>query len=117
MHPQLEAHRFHSCQDFIEALDKCHHKEYYKRIFGICNNEKDALSRCLKQASLENKERAVVSSRVKRSKIEEKWKAMDEEEYGEDQVLKILMQRVREGKIQRKVGGKDDTASTTATGL
>lgn len=87
-----------ACYDFIQALDKCHQKAYYKRILGICNNEKEALSQCLKQASMENKKKAIIESKSKRSVIEEKWKKIDEEEYGEDKVLEILMNRMREKK-------------------
>ncbi|CAI4960054.1 CFC_HP_G0028780.mRNA.1.CDS.1 [Saccharomyces cerevisiae] len=93
MHPQLEAERFHSCLDFINALDKCHQKEYYKRIFGLCNNEKDALNKCLKEASLNNKKRAVIESRIKRADVEKRWKKIEEEEYGEDAILKTILDR------------------------
>lgn len=91
-------HFYLACYDFIQALDKCHQKAYYKRILGICNNEKEALSQCLKQASLENKKKAIIESKSKRTIIEDKWKKIDEEEYGEDKVLEILMQRMREKK-------------------
>ncbi|CCD25244.1 Cmc2p NDAI_0E04270 [Naumovozyma dairenensis CBS 421] len=93
MHPQLEAERFHSCLDFIEALDKCHKKEYYKRIFGLCNNEKDALSQCLKEASLETKKKAIKQNREKRAQLDAKWKKIDEEEYGQDTILKKIIER------------------------
>ncbi|CAI4056072.1 hypothetical protein SUVZ_02G0580 [Saccharomyces uvarum] len=93
MHPQLEAERFHSCLDFINALDKCHQKEYYKRLFGLCNNEKDALNKCLKEASLNNKKRAVKESRGKRADLEQKWKKIEEEEYGEDAILRTILDR------------------------
>lgn len=97
-----------ACYDFIQALDKCHQKAYYKRILGICNNEKEALSQCLKQASLENKKKAIIESKSKRTVIEDKWKKIDEEEYGEDKVLEILMQRMREKKINPN--NNDDTS-------
>lgn len=82
-----------ACLDFINALDKCHQKEYYKRLFGLCNNEKDALNKCLKEASLNNKKRAVKESRGKRADLEKKWKKIEEEEYGEDAILKTILDR------------------------
>ncbi|CAG57851.2 uncharacterized protein GVI51_A04235 [Nakaseomyces glabratus] len=101
MHPQLEAQRFHSCLDYIEALDKCHQKEYYKRMLGLCNNEKDALTQCLKQASAETKKKAIQENKLKRDKLESKWRKIEEEEYGEDAILKMILDRElkkREGK-------------------
>lgn len=84
---------FLACLDFINALDKCHQKEYYKRIFGLCNNEKDALNKCLKEASLNNKKRAVIESRIKRADVEKKWRKIEEEEYGEDAILRTILDR------------------------
>ncbi|CCE61179.1 hypothetical protein TPHA_0A00940 [Tetrapisispora phaffii CBS 4417] len=93
MHPQLEQKKFHSCLDFIEALDKCHQKGFYKRVFGVCNNEKDALTECLKEA----KRQAVVSTiqekKEKRKKVEEKWKQLEAAEFGEDMILKKIMEK------------------------
>lgn len=93
MHPQLEAERFHSCIDLIQALDKCHKKEYYKRALGLCNNEKDALSKCLHEARLSGERRAILESREKKKAMEKKWKQLEEEEYGEDAILKKIIQR------------------------
>ncbi|CCK68683.1 Cmc2p KNAG_0B02410 [Huiozyma naganishii CBS 8797] len=93
MHPQLEAERFISCKEFIDALDKCHHQEFYKRMFGVCNNEKDALSKCLKEASFQTKKAALAKSRSKRDSLEKKWRILEDEEAGDDKVVRILLQR------------------------
>lgn len=93
MHPQLEAKRFNSCVDFIQALDQCHQKEYYKRLFGLCDIEKEALSRCLHEARKSGEKEQIAIMREKRKAVEGKWKQMEEEEYGEDLVLKKLLQR------------------------
>lgn len=45
----------------------------------------------MKQASIDNKKKAIKVSREKRSKLDEKWKKLDEEEYGEDAILKKLL--------------------------
>ncbi|KAI8390782.1 Cytochrome c oxidase biogenesis protein Cmc1 like [Nakaseomyces glabratus] len=90
-----------ACLDYIEALDKCHQKEYYKRMLGLCNNEKDALTQCLKQASAETKKKAIQENKLKRDKLESKWRKIEEEEYGEDAILKMILDRElkkREGK-------------------
>ncbi|SCV99751.1 LAFE_0B01706g1_1 [Lachancea fermentati] len=93
MHPQLEAERFHSCLDFIQALDKCHQAEYYKRALGLCNNEKEALTKCLHEARLEGERRYIKESREKQKVIHAKWKQIEEEQYGEDAILKKIIQR------------------------
>lgn len=82
-----------ACLDLIQALDKCHQAEYYKRALGLCNNEKEALSRCLHEARLAGERRYIKESREKHKKIQEKWKKMEEEEYGEDAILKKIIQR------------------------
>ncbi|CAR22087.1 Cmc2p [Lachancea thermotolerans CBS 6340] len=92
MHPQLESQRFHSCLDLIEALDKCHQAEYYKRALGLCNNEKEALSKCLHQARYEVGKAAILENRKKQKVVEAKWKQIREEEYGEDAILKRIIQ-------------------------
>ncbi|CCE91054.1 Cmc2p TDEL_0C01650 [Torulaspora delbrueckii] len=93
MHPQLESKRFNSCYDLIVALDKCHQKEYYKRIFGLCNNEKDALTKCLHDARLAGERDLIKQRREERKAVENKWKKIDEEEYGEDAILKKILER------------------------
>lgn len=93
MHPQLEAKRFNSCIDFIHALDQCHQREYYKRMFGLCDIEKEALSKCLHEARKNGEKEQIGIMREKRKALENKWRKMDEEEYGEDLVLKKLLER------------------------
>lgn len=82
-----------ACYDFIQALDKCHQAEYYKRAFGLCNNEKEALSKCLHEARLDGVRRYIKKSKEKQEKIHARWKEMEEEEYGEDAILKKIIQR------------------------
>lgn len=81
-------------------MDKCHRKEYYKRALGLCNNEKEALSKCLHEARLSGERRYILESREKKKVIEQKWKKLEEEEYGEDAILKKIIQRQLEKKRQ-----------------
>lgn len=60
-------------------------------MFGICNNEKDALTACLKAASLQAKKHALSKSKEKREKLESKWKQIDDDE--EDRILQIILER------------------------
>lgn len=77
----------------IQALDKCHKKEFYKRALGLCNNEKEALSKCLHEARVSGERAYIKESRDKKKRIDEKWKKLEEEEYGEDAILKKIIQR------------------------
>ncbi|TFK26443.1 UPF0287-domain-containing protein [Coprinopsis marcescibilis] len=46
MHPQL-SDRKSVCQEFIEALERCH-ATGWNRMTGACNTKKDALNGCLR---------------------------------------------------------------------
>ncbi|SCU89141.1 LAMI_0D12530g1_1 [Lachancea mirantina] len=106
MHPQLEAERFNSCYQYIEALDKCHQAEYYKRALGLCSIEKEALTRCLHDARLSGEKVKILESREKQKKVHAKWKQLQEEEYGEEAILKKIIQR-QMAKAQDKVEKTD----------
>ncbi|KAL6937841.1 hypothetical protein ACO0RG_004365 [Hanseniaspora osmophila] len=96
-----------ACYDLIQALNECHQKEYYKRALGLCNVEKDALSKCLHDARLEGTKYAINKNKEKRKRLEEKWKKMQEEQYGEDMFLKKLLQKKiaeRDGKVAAEQG-------------
>ncbi|CEP60271.1 Cmc2p LALA0_S01e06898g [Lachancea lanzarotensis] len=107
MHPQLEAQRFHSCLDLIEALDQCHQAEYYKRALGLCNNEKEALSKCLHQARYEVGKAAILQNREKQKKMDARWKQIKEEEYGEDAILQRIIQE-QVAKRQKEAADKSN---------
>ncbi|KAL3229278.1 Required for mitochondrial cytochrome c oxidase (COX) assembly and respiration [Nakaseomyces bracarensis] len=62
-------------------------------MLGLCNNEKEALTQCLKQASADTKKRAIEANKEKRDRLETKWKKIEEEEYGEDAILKMILDR------------------------
>lgn len=42
---------------------------------------------------MNNKKRAVKESRGKRADLEQRWKKIEEEEYGEDAILKTILDR------------------------
>lgn len=59
----------------------------------MCNNEKEALSQCLHEARMSGERRYIRESREKKKVTEAKWKKIEEEEYGEDAILKKIIQR------------------------
>lgn len=77
-------------------------------MFGICNNEKDALTECLKKASFQAKKHAILKNKEKRDILDSKWKQFDEEE--EDKILKIILERqlAKKNKNTTTITGNND---------
>lgn len=75
-------------------------------MFGICNNEKDALTACLKAASLQAKKHHLVKNKEKRGKLEDKWKQLDDDE--DDMILKIILERQQAKKAMEGKLAKED---------
>jgi COX assembly mitochondrial protein 2 len=97
MHPHLEGERFVSCYELIQALNECHQRSFLEQAIGVCNTEKEYLSRCLHDARI-----ADVKSRSKKSKEismkrQEIVNKMKEEEFGEGKYLKtLLFEKIKE---------------------
>lgn len=71
------------------------------KVLGSCNEAAEALNKCLRA---ERKERAgahLIRSRENRKKVEERWKKMEEEEFGPGGYLK----QVLELEAKEKKGG------------
>lgn len=73
-------------------------------MFGICNNEKDALTACLKEAAFQQKKIALNKNKEKRERLESKWKQIDDDE--EDKILKIILERQLEKKKLEESSGE-----------
>jgi COX assembly protein 2 len=80
-----------ACGDLIEALEECHRLPYTQRMFGACNNPKDALNKCLRAERLDRNKENYRRAAEKRKAIEKRWKEMEEEEYGPNGVLKSVV--------------------------
>lgn len=93
MHPQLEAERFVPCQELIDALEHCHKQNYISRAFwGLCNDPKEALSRCLHETRLAQVRQKILERRDKQKELQEKWKEAREGAYGKDEKLKKVIE-------------------------
>ncbi|ODV75949.1 Cmc2p [Cyberlindnera jadinii NRRL Y-1542] len=101
MHPQLDSPRFISCADFIEALEKCHQRPFVERAFGVCNNEKEALSACLHEARMHSQNLQIVKKQEKGKEMKKKWEKLKDDEYGEDQFLLKLLEREQAKKAEK----------------
>ncbi|CCH62710.1 hypothetical protein TBLA_0I00490 [Henningerozyma blattae CBS 6284] len=51
MQPDREAAKHTACAHYARLLEECHNSSYARRMLGACNNEKDALSACMRQFS------------------------------------------------------------------
>lgn len=109
MHPHLEGERFVSCYELIQALNECHQKAFLRQAVGECNIEKDSLTRCLHEARVEGVNQNINKSKENNTVREKKIRQMREEEFGEGEYLKKLLQekiRERDQKLARESSGK-----------
>lgn len=63
------------------------------KVFGACNEPKQALSDCLHNVRLDAAREKILETRAKRLKFEEKMKKLREEEYGENLKLKKVIEK------------------------
>ncbi|ANZ75559.1 BA75_01941T0 [Komagataella pastoris] len=93
MHPQLDSERFHPCEDLIKALQECHRNEFMKQIFGLCNEPKTLLTKCLHDTRLAQEREKILERKEKTKKFELRRKQLEEEKYGKDGYLKKVIEK------------------------
>lgn len=76
------------CGKIIEALEECHRSGMMHQVFGGCNNQKEALVECLHSQRMDVQKEHFLKAKEKRKAMLEKWKKLEEEEYGKDNYLK-----------------------------
>lgn len=67
------------------------------RIFGACNTQKEALVLCLRQDRYDRQREHLEKSLQRNKEMKQKWKKIDEEEYGPGGYLREVEQKKREG--------------------
>ncbi|ODQ79286.1 hypothetical protein BABINDRAFT_38218 [Babjeviella inositovora NRRL Y-12698] len=108
MHPQLEAERFVPCQELIDALEHCHKQDYISRaLWGLCNDPKEALSRCLHETRLSQVREKIIVGKEKQKGLQAKWREAREGAYGKDEKLK----KVIDAEYALKYGQKPETTA------
>ena len=70
MHPQLVIGE-HPCDEQMIALFECHDASPWNRYIGACNDQKNALDRCLRANKKEKVKASVKDAREKRKKYED----------------------------------------------
>ncbi|XBW37908.1 hypothetical protein QEN19_003488 [Hanseniaspora menglaensis] len=106
MHPHLEGERFSSCYELIQALNECHQKAFLKQAVGACNIEKDSLSRCLHEARVDGVNQNLNKAKEVNAYRDKKIRQMREEEFGEGEYLKKLLQEKIKERDQKLVKEK-----------
>lgn len=92
MHPQLDRNRFDSCEKLMDALEECHRAEFVKKAFGMCNFEKDELTKCLHTQRTDDARLRIQESRQKQKALQERQKKAEEELYGKNNYLKKVVE-------------------------
>lgn len=95
MHPQLDRIRFDPCVALMDALEECHRQEFLKQALGLCNFEKDELSKCLHHTRVNDANERIRQSRAKQAKFQEKLKNNEQELYGKNGYLKKVVEHVK----------------------
>ncbi|PVH16835.1 uncharacterized protein CXQ87_004391 [Candidozyma duobushaemuli] len=92
MHPQLDRNRFDSCEKLMDALEECHKAEFLKKAMGMCNFEKDELTKCLHVQRTEDAKQRIIQSREKQKAFHEQQRKREEELYGKNGYLKKVIE-------------------------
>lgn len=101
MHPQLDRVRFDPCVELMDALEECHRQEFLKKALGMCNFEKDELTKCLHHSRTSTANDRIRQSRLRNKKLEERRQKNEEELYGKNGYLKKVIEKEMEKKREQ----------------
>jgi COX assembly protein 2 len=62
----------------MAILDECHARGFMWKVFGMCNEAKTNVNKCLRAQRLERTKANREVAKVKRAHIESKWAEVDE---------------------------------------
>lgn len=96
MHPQLDRNRFDPCADLMDALEECHRQEFLKQALGMCNFEKNELSKCLHHTRVNDANERIRQSRERQKRLDAKKQEREEELYGKNGYLKQVIAKEAE---------------------
>ncbi|KAK6454356.1 cytochrome c oxidase biogenesis protein Cmc1 like-domain-containing protein [Scheffersomyces xylosifermentans] len=100
MHPQLDKNRFDTCGKLMDALEECHRQEFIKQCLGMCNFEKDELTKCLHYTRTQDANNRIRETRERNKILEMKRKQREEETYGKNGYLKKMIEKEAEAKLK-----------------
>lgn len=101
MHPQLDRVRFDTCESLMDALEECHRQEFLKQALGLCNFEKDELSKCIHHTRLHDANERIRRTRERQKEYEKRRRAREEEVYGKNNYLKKMIEQEAAKKTEK----------------
>lgn len=75
----------------MKALDECHAQGLMATTLGTCNKLSAEVNLCLKAERRDRQRILLDTAREKRRQVEQRWKGIEEEEYGKDGYLKAVV--------------------------
>ncbi|PLW22614.1 hypothetical protein PCASD_12212 [Puccinia coronata f. sp. avenae] len=79
MHPHLTGTKLEACGPIISALNECHNRGLWAYYTGGCNDIRRELDKCLHAERMSRSSAHVKEARQNREKLEQKWKANEQE--------------------------------------
>lgn len=76
----------------MDALEECHKAEFLKKAMGMCNFEKDELTKCLHTQRTEDAKLRIKASREKQKILQQRQKEREEALYGKNGYLKKVVE-------------------------
>lgn len=76
----------------MDALEECHRKEFLSQALGMCNFEKDELSKCLHTTRVEDAKTRIRARLEKQRAAEEQRKKIEEDTYGKNGYLRKVIE-------------------------
>lgn len=101
MHPQLDRVRFDTCESLMDALEECHRQEFLKQALGLCNFEKDELSKCIHHTRIHDANERIRRTRERQKEYEKRRRAREEEVYGKNNYLKKMIEQEAAKKTEK----------------
>lgn len=76
----------------MDALEECHRKEFLSQALGMCNFEKDELTKCLHTTRVEDAKARIRIRLEKQKAAEELRKKIEEDAYGKNGYLRKVIE-------------------------
>ncbi|KAJ2898812.1 hypothetical protein MKZ38_003632 [Zalerion maritima] len=78
MHPHLHTKDNVGCTEVMIALEECHAQGFLWKSMGMCNEAKDAVSKCLKEERAKRQTNNRTDTDSKKTRLREIWREIDE---------------------------------------
>lgn len=79
------------CGEIVRALEECQAQGFLSRAFGKCDAFQHELNACLRRERVDRQTTHFKEASEKRRSLQQKWKEMEEEEFGPGGQLKKVL--------------------------